>query len=265
MLLVDTAGRDALSDDLIKEIRELNYTVKPDENLLVINADIGQAARKQVEGFHNACKITGVIVTKLDGTAKAGGALTATAVTGAKIKFIGNGEKADDIEIFNPKGFVSRLLGMGDLELLLEKAKDVVKEEDAEEMSKKLLKGDFNFVDLYNQMQAMKKMGPLNKIIELIPGFGSMNIPKEMLDIQDEKLKKWKFMLDSMTKKELEDPDLLDGNRIERIAKGAGVSASEVRELIKQYKQSKKVMKLMKGKNPERLMQKFMGGKMKIK
>ena len=265
LLLVDTAGRDALSDDLIKEIRELNYTVKPDENLFVINADIGQAARKQVEGFHNACKITGVIVTKLDGTAKAGGALTATAVTGAKIKFIGTGEKADDIEIFNPKSFVSRLLGMGDLELLLEKAKDVVKEEDAEEMSKKLLKGDFNFVDLYNQMQAMKKMGPLNKIIELIPGFGSMNIPKEMLDIQDEKLKKWKFMLDSMTKKELEDPDLLDGNRIERIAKGAGVSASEVRELIKQYKQSKKVMKLMKGKNPERLMQKFMGGKMKIK
>ena len=265
LLLVDTAGRDALSEDLIKEIKELNYTVKPDENLFVINADIGQAARKQVEGFHNACKITGVIVTKLDGTAKAGGALTATAVTGAKIKFIGTGEKADDIEIFNPKSFVSRLLGMGDLELLLEKAKDVVKEEDAEEMSKKLLKGDFNFVDLYNQMQAMKKMGPLNKIIELIPGFGSMNIPKEMLDIQDEKLKKWKFMLDSMTKKELEDPDLLDGNRIERIAKGAGVSASEVRELIKQYKQSKKVMKLMKGKNPERLMQKFMGGKMKIK
>ena len=265
LLLIDTAGRDALSDDLIKEIKDLNDEIKPDENLLVINADIGQAAKNQVEGFHNACKITGVVVTKLDGTAKGGGALTATSITGAKINFIGIGEKPDDLEVFNPKGFVSRLLGMGDLELLLEKAKGVVNEEDAEEMSKKLLKGDFNFVDLYNQMQAMKKMGPLNKIMELIPGFGNMNIPKEMLDVQDEKIKKWKFMLDSMTKKELEDPDLFDNSRIERIAKGAGTSPSDVRELLKQYKQSKKLMKMMKGKDPSKLMQKFSGKGFKFK
>ncbi len=257
LLLIDTAGRDALSEDLIKEIRELGEEIKPEENLLVINADIGQAARKQVEAFHNACKITGVIVTKLDGTAKAGGALTATAVTGARIKFIGIGEKADDLEIFNPKGFVSRLLGMGDLELLLEKAQGIVKEEEAEEISKKFLKGDFNFVDLYNQMQAMKKMGPLNKIMDLIPGFGNMNIPKEMLEVQDEKLKKWKYILDSCTKEELENPDIIDNSRIERMAKGSGVSTSEVRELLKQYKQSKKMMKMMKGKSPEKLMQKF--------
>ena len=257
LLIIDTAGRDALSSDLIKEIIDLNETIKPDENLLVINADIGQAARKQVEGFHNACKITGVIVTKLDGTARGGGALTATSVTGSKIKFIGTGEKVDDLEIFNPKGFVSRLLGMGDLELLLEKAKGLVNEEDAQELSKKLLKGDFNFIDLYNQMQAMKKMGPLNKIIELIPGFGKMNIPKDMLDVKDEKIKKWKYILDSCTKKELEDPEVIDNNRMERLAKGSGVSTSEVRELLKQYKQSKKLMKLMKGNDPSKLMQKF--------
>ena len=224
---------------------------------MVINADIGQAARKQVEGFHNACKITGVIVTKIDGTAKGGGALTATAITGAKIKFIGIGEKQDDIEVFNPKGFVSRLLGMGDLELLLEKAQGIVKEEDAEELSNKLLKGDFNFIDLYNQMQAMKKMGPLNKILELMPGFGSMNIPKEMLDVQDEKLKKWKYIMDSCTKEELEDPDIIDNSRVERLAKGSGYSPSAVRDLLKHHKQSKKLMKLMKGKDPSKIMQKF--------
>ena len=257
LLLVDTAGRDVLSQDLIDEIKSLNESIKPDEVLLVINADIGQAARKQVEGFHNACKITGVIVTKIDGTAKGGGALTATAITGAKIKFIGIGEKQDDIEVFNPKGFVSRLLGMGDLELLLEKAQGIVKEEDAEELSNKLLKGDFNFIDLYNQMQAMKKMGPLNKILELMPGFGSMNIPKEMLDVQDEKLKKWKYIMDSCTKEELEDPDIIDNSRVERLAKGSGYSPSAVRDLLKHHKQSKKLMKLMKGKDPSKIMQKF--------
>ncbi len=259
LVLIDTAGRDALSQDLIKEIQTLNEIIKPDERLLVISADIGQAAQKQAQTFHEACNISGVIVTKMDGTAKAGGALTACAATQAQIKFIGLGEKPDDLEVFNPKGFVSRLLGMGDLESLLEKAQEAMSEEQAKDLGKKFLKGDFSFLDLYEQMEAVSKMGSLSKIVDMIPGFSNMNVPKEMLEGQQEKLKKWKFMMQSMTKKELEDPELISGNRIDRIAKGSGVKVEEVRELLKQYRQSKKMMKMMKGKGAEKMMKQFKG------
>ncbi|MBI2673622.1 signal recognition particle protein [Candidatus Woesearchaeota archaeon] len=263
ILLIDTAGRDALSKDLIEEIEKLNQKIMPDERILVISADIGQAAKTQAEQFHKSCNITGVIVTKLDGTAKGGGALSACAVVKAPIKFIGIGEKLDDLETFNPKGFVSRILGMGDIEALLEKAKEAVSEEDAKEMSKKLLKGEFSFIDLYEQMQSMKKMGSLSKIAEMIPGFSNMNIPKEMLNVQEEKLDKWRYIFDICTKEELEDPDIIDGNRISRIAKGSGISATEIRELLKQYKQSKKLMKLVKDPGSagdlNKLMKKFQG------
>jgi signal recognition particle subunit SRP54 len=267
IVIIDTAGRDALSKDLIEEIETLNRMIKPDENLLIISADIGQAAQKQAEQFHESCHITGVIVTKMDGTAKAGGALSACAITKAPINFIGVGEKIDDLEEFNPKGFVSRLLGMGDLEALLEKAKDAMTEEQAQDLSKKMLKGDYNFIDLYEQMQAMKKMGPLSKVVDLIPGMGNLNIPKDMLQVQDEKLGKWKHIFNSCTKEELENPDVITRSRIDRIAKGAGVSASDVRELLKMYKQSKKLMKMMSGKGAPKdigkLMKKFRGKKLK--
>ncbi len=259
ILIIDTAGRASLDQDLIKELKNLNEEIKPDENLLVVSADIGQAAQNLAKSFHEACNINGIIVTKLDGTAKGGGALTGAATTQAKIKFIGTGEKLDDFEQFNPKGFVSRLLGMGDLEALLEKAKEAITQEEAQDISKKLLKGEFNLIDLYEQMKAMKKMGPLSKIMEMVPGFGQIKMPKEMLEVQEEKLEKWKFIIDSMHKKELEDPEIIDASRINRIAKGAGVDPSEVRDLIKQYKQSKKVMKLLKGGSPEKLMKKLQG------
>ena len=258
LVLIDTSGRDALSKDLIQEITDLNNSIKPDEKLLVISADIGQAAMSQAKSFHDACNITGVLVTKLDGTAKGGGALSACAVSGAPIKFIGVGEKVDDLEIFNPEGFVSRLLGMGDLEALLEKAQGAINEVDAKDISKRLLKGEFNFVDLYEQMESMSKMGSLSKLVDLIPGFGKMNIPKEMLEGQEDKMKSWRYALQSMTKKELEDPELLDGNRIERISKGSGVSVSDIRMLLKQYRQTKKMMKMMKGMGSEQDMNKMM-------
>jgi len=240
LILVDTAGRDALSEDLITEIKELNDYIKPDEKLLVISADIGQAAQKQAQGFKDSCGVTGVVITKLDGTAKGGGALSACAVTGAPVKFIGVGEKPEDLEIFNPKGFVGRLLGMGDIEALLEKAKDAIDMESAEDLGKKMLKGDFNFLDLYEQMQAMSKMGPLSKIVDMIPGMGGMKIPKDMLEGQEGKLKNWKIIMQSCTKEELENPDVISRHRIDRIATGAGVKIAAVRELLKQYKQSKK-------------------------
>ncbi len=260
IIIVDTAGRDALSKDLIKEIETVNKEIKANERLLVISADIGQAAQKQAQQFHDSCNITGVIATKMDGTAKAGGALSACAVTEAPIKFIGVGEQIEDLELFNPPGFVGRLLGMGDLEALLEKAKEAISEEEAEDLGKRLLKGDFTLIDLYEQMEAMSKMGPLSKVVEMIPGFGQLKLPKEALQVQEGKLKQWKHAMNSMTKEELEDPELISGNRIDRIAKGAGVTTGVVRDLIKQYRQSKKMIKMMKGKGDvNKIMKKFQG------
>lgn len=260
ILLIDTAGRDALSEDLVEELFVLNNYIHPDEKLLVISGDIGQAAQKQAESFHSACGVTGVFITKLDGTAKGGGALSACAVTQAPVKFIGVGEKPDDIETFNPKGFVGRLLGMGDIEALLEKAEEAMSKESAEDMGRKMLKGDFNFLDLYEQMQAMSKMGSLSKLVEMIPGLGGAKIPKEMLEGQEGKLKKWKIIMQSCTKEELEDPDIIARERIDRIAKGSGTSVQEVRELLKQYKQSKKMMKMVGGmEDPEKMMKKLKG------
>ncbi|MBD3313158.1 signal recognition particle protein [Candidatus Woesearchaeota archaeon] len=264
ILLIDTAGRDALSDDLIKELNTINKKINPDERLLVIGADVGQAAENQARKLHEAAGITGVVITKLDGTAKGGGALAACAVTGANVKFIGVGEKPQDLEEFKPKNFVGRLLGMGDLEALLDKAKEAISTEEAEDLSQKFLKGEFNLIDMHQQMEAMSKMGPLSKVMEMIPGMGQLKLPKDALNVQEGKLKKWKHAMNSMTREELEDPDSISGTRIERISKGAGVSTSEVRDLVKQYKQSKKMVKMFKGgseKDMQKMMQKMQGMK----
>ncbi|MBI2662708.1 signal recognition particle protein [Candidatus Woesearchaeota archaeon] len=262
VVIVDTAGRDALSEELIEELNKINAVVRADERLLVISGDIGQAAQKQAQAFHDSCTISGVIVTKLEGTAKGGGALSACAVTNAPIVFIGVGEKIDDLESFNPERFVSRLLGMGDLESLLEKAREVVGEEQARDMSEKFLRGDFNLLDLYEQMSAMKKMGSFGKIMEMLPGMGALKLPKEMLQVQEGKLEKWKYAMNSMTKEELEDPEVISAERIDRIASGSGVKVNEVRELIKQYRQSKKMMKMFKGEKDMNSLMKKMSGKL---
>nr|MBT4247651.1 signal recognition particle protein Srp19 [Candidatus Woesearchaeota archaeon] len=227
----------------------------------VISADIRQAAQKQAQAFHDTCHVTGVVITKLEGTAKGGGALSACAVTDAKIAFIGVGEKVDDLEVFHPQRFVGRLLGMGDIETLLEKAKEVITEESAKDMQAKFMKGNFNLVDLYEQMKAMKKMGSFGKIMEMIPGMGQLKMPKDMLKTQEGKLEKWKFAMDSMTKEELEEPEVLDAQRIDRIASGSGLKIQEIRELLKQYRQSKKMMKMMKGEGDINKMMKKMKGR----
>jgi signal recognition particle subunit SRP54 len=270
IIIIDTAGRDALSDELIEELNKINETVQADERLLVIGADVGQAAEKQAHTLHEVCGVTGVIITKLEGTAKGGGALIACAVSGAPVKFVGVGEKIDDLESFDPKGFVGRLLGMGDINALLEKAQEAISEDDAEAMKSKFLKGDFNLIDLYSQMEAMNKMGSFGKIMELIPGMGQLNMPKDALKVQESKLEKWKYIMGSCSKEELENPECIDGQRAERIAHGSGTEQKEVRELVKQYKQSKKMMKMFKGMdvdNPkamDRMMKKMQkGGKMK--
>lgn len=259
VVIVDTAGRDALNDELVDEIKGIRAAVAAHDVFLVMSGDIGQAAQRQAEVFHETCNVTGVIITKLDGTAKGGGALAACAITGAPVRFIGVGEKPDAFEQFKPTNFVGRLLGMGDLEALLEKTSDALSEDQAMDLSKRLLKGDFTLIDLYEQMQAVKKMGPLSKVMELIPGFSSAQIPKEALQGQQEKMEVWRHAMGSCTKEELENPDVISGSRIERIAQGSGTSVQDVRELIKQYKQGKKMMKMLKGAGGnEKQMQKMM-------
>lgn len=260
IIIIDTAGRDALSQQLIQELNELNAAVHAEERLLVISADLGQAAQKQAEAFHQSCTVSGVIVTKLEGTAKGGGALSACSVTHAPIMFIGVGEKIDDLEVFHPQRFVSRLLGMGDLETLLEKAREVIPEEKAQDVSEKFLKGEFNLVDLYEQMKSLKKMGSFGKLLEMIPGMGSLQLPKEALEVQEEKLERWKYAMDSMTREELENPDLISAERMDRIAAGSGLKIGEIRELLKQYRQSRKLMKMFKSEKDINKVMKKLGG-----
>jgi signal recognition particle subunit SRP54 len=267
VIIVDTAGRDALNDELIEELNSIRTGIHADETLLVMSADVGQAAESQAKVFHETCNVTGVIITKMDGTAKGGGALTACAVTQAPVKFLGVGEKVDALEEFKPERFVGRLLGMGDLESLLEKAREAITEEEAEDLGRRFLKGEFNLIDLYEQMQAMKKMGPLNKIVEMIPGFSQLKLPKEALESQQGKLEKWRIAMDSMTKAELEDPEIMDPNRIRRICQGSGVTEQDIRDLIKQYRQAKKLVKMMKGsdKNMQKMMKQMQSGGMGMK
>lgn len=258
IIICDTAGRDALSDELVEEISAIDQVVDADEKLLVVAADMGQSAQKQAQMFHDTVGVTGVVLTKLDGTAKGGGALSACAVTNAPIKFIGVGEQVDALEEFKAKNFVGRLLGMGDLEALLEKAQLAISEDEAQDMQKKLLKGDFSLLDMYEQLEAVKKMGPLSKVMEMIPGMSSQ-IPKDALSAQQENLEVWKYILASMTKEELEDPQKINKSRVERIAAGSGQPEKQVRDLVKQHRKTKKMMKMLKGKGgSEKQMKKLM-------
>jgi len=242
-VIIDTAGRDALDKELAEELKKMDKICQPDEVLLVIPADIGRIGGKQAEEFNKLVGITGVVVTKMDGTAKGGGALSACSATGAKVKFIGIGEKLENIEVYDPVRFVSRLLGLGDLQSLLEKAKEAeLKEEDVE----KFLSGRFTLQDFYEQISGMQKMGPLSNVMDMIPGLGH-SVPEEMLVVQEEKMKKYKYIIDSMTKEERNNADLIHSSRINRIAKGSGTSQKDVRDLIKQYNQVKKLMKKMGG------------------
>jgi len=242
-IIIDTAGRDALDKELADELKKMDKVCQPDEVLLVIPADIGRIGGKQAEEFNKLVGITGVIVTKMDGTAKGGGVLSACSATGAKVKFIGTGEKMEELEVYDPVRYVSRLLGMGDLQTLLEKAKEAeFKEEDVE----KIMSGKFTLQEFYDQLSGVQKMGPLSNVMGMIPGLGR-SIPEELLVVQEEKLKKYKYIMDSMTPEEKKNADLIHSSRIERIAKGSGTSQKDVRDLLKQYEQAKKMIKKIGG------------------
>lgn len=245
LILVDTAGRHTLDKELIKEIKELNKEIKPTETILVMPADIGQAAKKQASEFQDALKISGVIITRMDSTAKGGGALTACAETKAGVYYITTGEKINDIEEFNPESFLSRLLGMGDLQALIEKIRSVTDEDQQEKMQKKLEEGKLSLEDVIEQVKSMNQIGGFDKIKSMIPGLGKAKIPEDMLESQQEKIAKWEHILKSMTKEERENPELFDKqtSRIGRVAKGAGVNNSDIRALLKQYKMLQDLVK----------------------
>lgn len=273
VIIVDTAGRDSLSEDLIKEIEEINSFVKPTETFLVMSADIGQTAKKQAETFKKAVIITGVIITKMDSTAKAGGALTACAEVKAPVVFIGTGEKPSDLEQFDPEAFLSRLLGMGDLKTLMEKIHSVVDKDKMEETQKRLEQGKFTLDDFSSQLDSMGEIGSFDKIMELIPGLGKAKVPEEMLNQQQDKLKRWKHAINSMTKEEKENPALLEKqtSRIQRISKGSGTTTTEIRALLKQYSMLKEMISsqssLASGKLDQKTMMKMarkFGKKMKF-
>jgi signal recognition particle subunit SRP54 len=243
LLIVDTAGRHKDERELMHEMKELADQIHPDEIILAIDASIGQAASSQAAAFNQATKIGSIFVTKLDGTAKGGGALSAVAATNAKIKFIGTGEKIDDIEQFIPSSFVGRLLGMGDIKGLVEKVREaevVVPEKKA----RAFLEGKFTLKDMYDQMVAVRKMGPLKKLMGMVPG--GMNLPDDAMETAERKLDYWRVIIQSMTKQEIEDPKLIDSSRARRIGRGSGTSEKEVKEMINQYFMMKKMMKSMK-------------------
>lgn len=240
--IIDTSGRHSLEKELIDEVKRVEHTAKPDQRILVLDASVGQQAGVQASAFHDAVNVNGVILTKLDGTAKGGGALSAVGHTGAPIIFIGTGEHLEDLETFNPERFISRLLGMGDLHTLLERMRESIDENKAEETAKKIMSGHFTLREMYEQMEMLADVGPLKKIMSMLPGFPGMRNDVNPEELQ-EKLAKFHIIMDSMTDEELDNPKLIKSSRVLRISRGAGVEQKNVRELLKQYNMSKKAVK----------------------
>ncbi len=259
--IIDTSGRHALEDDLIEEIIGISKVAHADERLLVLDSQVGQQAGPQADAFNKAVDVTGVILTKMDGTAKGGGALSAVATTDARIVFLGVGEHIRDLEAFDADRFISRLLGMGDLAGLVQIAKEEMdgEEEDMEAIARNMMTGRFTLNDMYAQMKAVKKMGALKKLVGMLPGMSKME-DKIDFDASQAKLDQYKVIMDSMTNAEKDEPNLIKGKRIERIARGAGVETHDVKELLKQYNNSKKMMgSVAKDRKMRKKMQKQFG------
>jgi len=238
--IVDTAGRTGLDPDLIAELKRVREVLAPEEVFLVLDATMGQSAGRSAEAFHQAVGLTGVILTKLDGSAKGGGALSAVAASGAPIVFIGTGEHLEELERFEPTRFVSRLLGMGDIQTLLERFEELSNKEAAEEAAKKLMSGRFTLRDMRTQLESLGQMGPFSKLVSMIPAFGPAKLDEKQLDESQRRLLRFRAILGSMTPEELDDASLIKAERVHRIARGSGQRPQEVRTLLKQYEATRK-------------------------
>jgi signal recognition particle subunit SRP54 len=258
IIIVDTSGRHKEERELIKEMKDLEKSIKPNEVMMVIDGTIGQQALIQAKTFHEATPIGSILVTKLDGSARGGGALSAVAATGAPIKFIGTGEKVEDIEQFVPSRFVGRLLGMGDLETLLEKVQEA-EIKVPQKKAKAMLSGKFTLTDMYEQFEAVKGMGPFKKVLQMLPGV-SGKVPDDMLNMAEGRLEKWRVIIQSMSPEEKENPKMFNYSRIRRVARGSGSSEKEVKELLKQYIMMRRMLKMMKRKKGKMPFMPGMGG-----
>ena len=241
IVIIDTAGRHKEEKSLIEEMKKLEKAIQPNEVILVIDGTIGQQAALQAKAFHEATPIGSILVAKLDGSARGGGALSAVATIGAPIRFISMGEKIGDIEPFIPSRFVGRLLGMGDLESLIEKVREAEVKVPERKM-RAFLSGRFTLTDMYEQFESMKSMGPLRHVLKMIPGM-TYNIPEEMMELAEDTLKKWRVIIQSMTPEEREKPKILSTSRIRRVARGSGTKEKEVKELLERYNMMRKMMK----------------------
>ena len=246
VLIVDTAGRHSLEADLIDEMEQIHAIAKPDHKFLVLDGAIGQQASEQARAFNDSIGITGVVITKLDGTAKGGGALSAVSETNSSIAFIGVGETPNDLEKFESDRFISRLLGMGDLKSLLEKAEEALTEEDMDMES--LMRGKFTLKDMYKQLEAVNKLGPMKQVMSMLPlGGMGMKVPDDAYKVTEDKLGNYRIVMDSMTEEELLNPRVIGSARIKRIARGSGNGPEVVRELLKYHKMMQTAMKGFRG------------------
>ena len=249
-IFFDTAGRLQIDADLIEEVKKLRERIKPDEILLVADGALGQEAVNVAKAFHDALGLTGLILTKLDGDARGGAALSIKSITGVPIKFVGTGEKTADFDTFYPDRLASRILGMGDVVSLVERAQENIDQKEAEKMAEKLRKADFNLEDFLAQMQQIKKLGSMQSIMGMMPGMSGMQIP----DDAEDQMGRTEAIIKSMTIQERRKPEILNGNRRLRIANGAGVKVLEVNQLLKQFQQMQKMMKMLKGGGAKKMM-----------
>lgn len=248
VVIIDTAGRLQIDEPLMQELEQIENRVHPIERLLVVDAMTGQEAVRVAETFNQRVKLTGVVMTKMDGDARGGAALSVRAVTGVPIKFLSTGEKVDGntLEVFHPDRLASRILGMGDVLSLIERAEQLYDAEQAKMMQKRLSKGEFDFEDFLNSLHQMRKLGPLQQIIAMIPGLNQLARNEELLD--ERHVKRVEAIIYSMTPEERRRPEIIKGSRRERIARGSGTSVQEVSQLVKQFQQMQRMMKQLAGK-----------------
>ena len=254
ILIVDTPGYMQVASEMLSEAKELHDSFSPNEVLLVVDAMTGQEAVNVAQEFHDALNVSGFIITKMDGDARGGAALSIRAVTGLPIKFIGIGEKVDALEAFHPDRFVSRILGMGDVLSLIEKAQETVDKEEAKSLERRMRAGTMDLNDFVSQIQQVKKMGTLTQIIDMIPGLGGVKKQLENAQVDDSVWKKMEAIVYSMTPEERHRPDIIDGSRRRRIARGSGTTPQDINQLLKQWREAKKMMEaLASGRGPRAL------------
>ena len=256
-VIIDTGGRLHIDDDLMSELEDVKKAVSPDETLLVVDAMTGQDAVNAAEEFHQKMSLTGLVMTKLDGDARGGAALSITQVTGVPIKFIGVGERNDALEPFHPDRLASRILSMGDVLTLIEKAQQVVDEDQAKEMERKFRQATFDLDDFLQQIQSVRKMGSLSQIMEMIPGMNMMG-KKMPTEFDEGQMNRIEAIIQSMTVEERKRPEIINGSRRRRISRGSGTTAQDINQLMNQYRQTQKIMKqFARNKNPRGLMNLF--------